>query len=83
MADEFDHRLDERFARLRDRTMKFRPDLAAEFNACLPISLRGVLPRRVRLRLWLTGRVNAAGIWLVDHGHCGAAILLWRACRLW
>ena len=33
--DEFDHRLDEQFARLRDSTMAYRPDLRGEFDACL------------------------------------------------
>lgn len=41
------------------------------------------LPRRVRLRLWLTGRVNHAGICLVNHGHERAAVLLWRIFRMW
>ncbi len=41
------------------------------------------LPRRVRLRLWLTRQVNGAGIWLVEHGHLTAAERLWRICRMW
>jgi hypothetical protein len=45
--------------------------------------LKTPLPRRVRMKLWLTRRVNAAGIWLCEHHHEGAAELLWRACRMW
>jgi len=41
------------------------------------------LPRRVRLRLWLTRQVNGAGIWLVYHDHVTAAERLWRICRMW
>jgi hypothetical protein len=41
------------------------------------------LPWRVRLRLWLTRRVDGAAIWLVEHGRFRAAIGVWRACRLW
>jgi hypothetical protein len=41
------------------------------------------LPRRVRLRLWLTGCINTAAYRLVCSGHDGAAILLWRACGMW
>lgn len=41
------------------------------------------LPRRVRLRLWLTGRINHLGIWLVERGHPTAAERLWRACGMW
>lgn len=40
------------------------------------------LPRRTRLRLWLTGRVDAVSIWLVCHGCSAAADWLWRAARL-
>lgn len=41
------------------------------------------LRRKVRLRLWLNGRIDAAAIWLVNHGRFRAAIALWRACRRW
>lgn len=41
------------------------------------------LPRRVRVRLWFTHRIDGAGIWLVDHGHMDAAERLWRVCGLW
>ncbi len=48
-----------------------------------PPRLLTPLPRRVRLHLWLTRQVNAAGIWLVEHGHLTAAERLWRVCRRW
>jgi hypothetical protein len=41
------------------------------------------LPRRVRVRLWLEGRVNAVAIRLVYRDHSGAAVALWRVCRMW
>ena len=41
------------------------------------------LPRRVRLRLWLTHRINGLGIWLAGHGHTEAAVRLWRICGMW
>jgi hypothetical protein len=41
------------------------------------------LPRRVRLRLWLTDRINGIAIWLVDHHHFEAAVRLWRVCGMW
>jgi hypothetical protein len=41
------------------------------------------LPRRLRLRLWLTHLINGTGIWLVEHEHFGAAERLWRICRMW
>jgi hypothetical protein len=40
--------------------------------------LRRLLPWPVRLRLWLTSRVNHVGCWLVEHHHLRAARLLWR-----
>lgn len=36
------------------------------------------LPRRTRLRLAAESAVNRIGIWLVGHGHFGAAKRLWR-----
>jgi len=41
------------------------------------------LPRRVRLRLWLTGCVDTAAYRLVCSGHCDAAARLWRVCGMW
>jgi hypothetical protein len=38
---------------------------------------------RVRLRLWLTKKVDRAAIWLVDHDRYGAAERLWRAFGMW
>ncbi len=49
----------------------------------MTVNLLDALPCRVRLRLWLTRRINGAGIWLCDHRQWRAAILLWRACRMW
>lgn len=36
------------------------------------------LPWRVRMRLWIDGRVNLLGCWLVEHGYLRAARILWR-----
>lgn len=33
---------------------------------------------RMRLSFWRMRRVNAAGIWLTEHGHNRAAARLWR-----
>ncbi len=41
------------------------------------------LPRKVRLRLWLAGRVDEAAYWLVCHDHCDAARRLWQLFRMW
>lgn len=41
------------------------------------------LPHAVRLRLWLTRRINNTGYWLVCHDHIRMAQCLWRACRMW
>ena len=43
-----------------------------------PVVLLDPLPRKVRLRLWFTGRINDLGYWLVVRGHIGAARRLWR-----
>jgi hypothetical protein len=40
-------------------------------------------PLKTRARLRFASYVNAAGIWLVEHGHTRSAVLLWRACGLW
>jgi hypothetical protein len=45
--------------------------------------IRLPLPRRVRLRLWLSHLVNAAGIWLVRHDRVRLAEALWRGCGMW
>jgi hypothetical protein len=49
----------------------------------LTIDLRPLLPRRIRLRLWIEHRIDDVAIWLVDHRHDQLAILLWEAFRLW
>jgi hypothetical protein len=41
------------------------------------------LPWQVRLRLAITHRIDAVGIWLVEHRQFRAAELLWRICRLY
>jgi len=41
------------------------------------------LPRRVRLRLWLTHKVDALAIWLCDRRHATAAEWLYRLTGLW
>lgn len=41
------------------------------------------LPRRARLRLWCTGRVDTAAYWLVCHRHYTAAQRLWQLCGMW
>lgn len=61
-------------------------DLRADFErACKTgrVQLLDPLPRKVRLRLWLTGRIDAIGIWLADHEHCTAAERWWRLCGKW
>lgn len=32
---------------------------------------------------WIIQQVDAVGCWLVGRGHCWAAEVLWRACRMW
>lgn len=39
---------------------------------------RETLPRRVRLRLWWQGHVDALAIWFAEHGRTRAAEALWR-----
>ena len=46
-------------------------------------TLRANLPRRTRLRLWLTSRVDSVAICMVDHRRFGAAQALWRVSGLW
>jgi hypothetical protein len=46
-------------------------------------SLLPLLPWPVRLRLRWERTVDRAACWLCDHRHVDAAVLLWRACRLW
>lgn len=41
------------------------------------------LPRRVRLRLALTRRVDAASCWLSGRGHWRAARRLYQVLRMW
>ena len=41
------------------------------------------LPWNTRLRLWCTGRTDAAAIWLCDRGRPGAAESLWRLTGAW
>jgi hypothetical protein len=41
------------------------------------------LPLGVRLRLWRDGKANHLACWLVERGHSGTAIALWRALGLW
>ena len=42
-----------------------------------------VLPRKTRLRLAVTRRVNITCCWLVDHGCERAAVWIWRSCGMW
>lgn len=46
-------------------------------------TVRPPLPRKVRLRLGLTSRVDDAAYWLVCHDHCTAARRLWQLFRMW
>lgn len=48
-----------------------------------PPRLLDPLPRRARLRLWLTKRVDSAAIRLLGSGHERAAIALWRVTGRW
>lgn len=41
------------------------------------------LPRRVRLRLAVTRRIDITCGWLIEHRLHGPAILIWRVCGLW
>ena len=41
------------------------------------------LPRRVRLRLAATRALDHVAMWLIDHGHYGAAGRLWRTFGMW
>lgn len=41
------------------------------------------LPRRVRLRLAVTGAADRVAIWLCGRGLYGTAERLWRACGAW
>lgn len=54
-----------------------------ESGALTMAALRLALPRRTRLRLWLTRQVDNAGYWLVCHDHLRAAGRLWRTCGRW
>ena len=44
-------------------------------------TLRDLLPRKTRVRLWFTRRIDGTGIWLACHGQFRAAEALWRATR--
>jgi hypothetical protein len=61
----------ERTARIR----RVRPDGTVHW--------RPALPRRTRLRLAVTRRIDMTCGWLVEHRLHGTAILIWRACGLW
>lgn len=41
------------------------------------------LPLSTRARLRAEHRIDEAAGWLVEHGHCRAAELLWRVCHMW
>lgn len=41
------------------------------------------LPLTTRAQLSIERRIDSIGGWLTGHGHCRAAELLWRACRMW
>jgi hypothetical protein len=41
------------------------------------------LPRRTRLRLQLTRRIDTAAYWLTCHGHWRAAMRLYQLCGMW
>lgn len=47
------------------------------------VSHRLPLPRRTRLRLAVTRRIDIACCWLVEHGRYGAAEWIWRGCGMW
>lgn len=51
-------------------------------KAVLP-RLLDELPWRVRLRLWITRRVDLIACWLILHGRPREAEWLWRACGMW
>lgn len=48
-----------------------------------PPRLLTPLPRRARLRLAVSHKVDRAAIWLVDRRHLRTAGLLWKTFRLW
>lgn len=48
-----------------------------------PVADLSGLPRKTRIRLWLTRRVDLAAGWLSGHGMWRAARLLYRACGMW
>jgi hypothetical protein len=54
----------------------------AQTRRGLPVLLTP-LPRRTRLRLWYTRRIDSAACWLVDRRQFRAAIALWRVTGHW
>ncbi len=42
-----------------------------------------LLPRRIRLRLWWTRRIDGTATCLACHGHLGAAEAVWRITGHW
>lgn len=59
--------------------------LRAAFEAVQgkPPKLLTPLPRRVRLRLWASSRVDRLAFRLIDRRWFTAAEWLWRACGMW
>ena len=48
-----------------------------------PVRLMTPLPRRVRFRLAVRGRVDGLAIWLAGHGHLNAARVTWQVLGGW
>ncbi len=49
----------------------------------MSLDLRGLLSRRVRLRLWRDRHIDAAADWLIRRRRYRCAMLLWKAFGLW
>jgi len=54
-------------------------DLKPEYR----VRLLDPLPWPVRLKLACHRRIDLTACWLVERGHEGAAIRLWRTFRMW
>ncbi len=70
-------KIEERFAAAMSAPPRYRYLYKDRWRYALP------LPWHTRLRLWYTGRIDRAAIWLVDHGQERAAIAVWRITGHW
>lgn len=67
-----------------DQVIPTTPEMERAIRDWRPVeNVLGLLPRRVRMRLWRDRQIDRVACWLIDHKRVRLAELLWQATGLW